>query len=165
MRKPFLFIAITLIATLSLGCGIFTSLFPDSGALPTPIPTSLAQNLPELSGDWLIHFTQSGGIAGLSRSLEISSTGETIITDMRSGVKQVGRLSDKDRAAVGDLVRAANFRPAAGPSACADCFIFNLQITSASGVFQGQVDQVELPDSGLQPVVDFLAALLNNSGG
>ena len=162
MRRPFLFMAISLIASLSLGCGIFSSLLPDPRPLPTPIPTSLAQNLPKLSGDWLIHFTQSGGIAGLSRSLEISSTGGMIITDMRSGKKQVGRLSDKDRASIGDLLQAAVFRPAAGPSACADCFIFNLQITSASGVFQAQVDQLELPDSGLQPVVNFLAALLNN---
>jgi len=134
MRKLTISIATILIAMALLGCGFFTSMFPtavpEPSPLPSPLPTNPAKQLPLLNGDWHIDFTQSGGIAGTSRSLEISSSGEMTFTNTRTGEKHVTQLPAEKLAALTDLVAAASFRPASQPSGCADCFIFDLQLAS-----------------------------------
>ena len=163
MRKAVLSVGLLFIALSLLGCGFFYSVFPTPG--PTPIPTNPALHLPKLSGDWLVRLAQSGGIAGVSRSLEISSSGAMTIIETRGGERKVSQLPAEKLAALNELVAASTFRPASLPTGCADCFVFDLRITSADGTFQAQLDEVSLPDSGLQSLLDFLAGLLNNTGG
>lgn len=166
MRKPIQLILTILVTMSLLGCGFFYSVIPISDPnpdpLPTPIATSPAQALPKLSGDWLVTLAQSGGIAGVSRSLEITSSGEMTINDIRTGEKKTSQLQSEKLVALGNLVAASTFHLSSQPSVCADCFIYNLQITSGGGDFQAEVDDVNLPDSGLQPVINYLAALLND---
>jgi hypothetical protein len=170
MRKLVLSAVALLLAVPLLGCGAFYSVFstpaPSPSPLPTPVPTNPAQKLPLLSGEWQIRFTQTGGIAGVFRNMEISSSGEVKISDRTThpGEEVVTHLTAEKLVTLSDLVAASSFRPASMPTGCADCFIFDLQITGSDGNFQVQLDQVELPDSGLQPLVDFLAELLNNTG-
>lgn len=165
MSKNIIFGSMIVIVVLLIGYGLFYSFNQTrEPASPTAIPTAPAQALPDLGGEWTLKFTQSGGIAGISRKLELSSGGALTITDTRSGAKKESQLSAEKLAVLSTLVDSSVFHAAPQPSGCADCFVFELQITSDAGNFQEQVDQISLPDSGLQPLLDFLSALLNNAG-
>ena len=45
------------------------------------------------------------------------------------------------------------------PSACADCFIYDLQLTSGGKIVQIQADDITLPDSGVAELIRFLREL------
>ena len=190
MRKLIISVSMLLIALGLLGCSFFYSIFPtpteiqtpaataiqtpeatailvpDATKIPTPnptaIPTQPAQGLPQLTGNWHISMAQTGGIAGVSRMLEISSSGEMTITDERSNKKNTTQLSADKFAMLKKLVASTEYRPITQPMGCADCFIFNLHIENGSEKFQVQLDQVNLPNSGLEPLVGFLGELLNS---
>lgn len=175
MRKPVRFVALLFISALLMACNLLfptlpptPTLSPEPGPpdpMPTALPTKQDQSLPKLDGEWLVQLTQSGGIAGISRLIGISSSGEMTISDIRTGEKTASQLAADKLAELNKLVASSSYRPASQPSGCADCFIFTLQITSANGSFQAELDQLALPDSGLQPLVNYLAAMLNNPGG
>jgi hypothetical protein len=120
------------------------------------------QALPKLTGTWQISLAQTGGFAGVSRRLEISSNGEMTLTDERSQKQSTVQLSADKFARLKDLVVATQYRPITQPLGCADCFIYDLQIDNGSEKFQVQIDDVNLPNSGLQPLISFLAEMLNN---
>jgi hypothetical protein len=161
MSKFIQFLAGFVAVVAILGCRTVTAVFSTPGPVPNPTaplaPTASAQQIPALSGDWHMTITQSGGIMGMERTLEISSTGETTLTDARSHASSQAHLSAERLAALTKLVAGSKYQPAAMPSGCADCFIFDIQISSAGENFQVQLNQIDLVDSGLQPLVDFLA--------
>lgn len=160
MRKLLMSISLLLVALGLLGCSLFYSLFPT----PTPaaLPTQAAQKLPELTGNWHIRLAQIGGIAGVSRTLEISSSGEMTITEERINRKDITQLPADKLATLKELVAASEYRLVSQPMACNDCFIFNLQIENDSEKFQMQIDQINLSDTGLEPLVGFLGEILNS---
>jgi len=134
---------------------------PAPVALPTqPVSNQPAQELPKLTGDWHIRTEQSGGIAGVSRTLEISSSGEMTVTDERSKKQTTAQLPADKIAALTELVASSKYQPISQPSGCADCFIYNLEISSAGEKFQVQLDDISLPNSGLQPLINFLGEFL-----
>ena len=168
MRKLLMSIAVLLIAIGLLGCGAFYSAFP--APTPTvirmPIPTAiLAQpgtTLPQLTGNWQITMTLTGGVAGRDQSVEISSSGEMIITDLRTKQETTSQLPADKIASLTKLVASSNYRPPSKPqSGCADCFVYNLEIVSGGEKFQAQLDDISLPDSGLQPLISFIGGLSN----
>ncbi|HEY3313388.1 MAG TPA: hypothetical protein VGK00_17230 [Anaerolineales bacterium] len=151
-----------------LGCRTLTSNFATStpAALPTAAaePTGLAMQLPTLTGDWHITVTQSGGIMGMSRKLEISKGGEMAVTDMRTNKKNQANLTAEKQDELAKLVAATQYQPISAPSGCADCFIYDFDISSGGKKFQVQLNQIDLAKSGLQPLVDFLGEYLNGAG-
>jgi len=161
MRKFIQFLAGFMAIVAMLGCRTVTAVFSTPGPVPNPTaplaPTAAEQQLPALSGDWHMTITQSGGIMGMERTLEISSTGAMTLTDARSHASSQSQLPAERLAALNKLVAGSQYRAAAMPAGCADCFIFDIQISSAGENFQVQLNQIDLVDSGLQPLVDFLA--------
>ena len=151
-----------------LGCRTMTAAFSTPTAAPLPSapaePTGLAMELPALSGDWHIKVTQSGGIMGLSRMLEISSGGEMAVTDLRSNKKNQVTLTADKLAELTKLVEATKYQPVSVPSGCADCFIYDFDISGGGKKFQVQLNQIDLANSGLQPLADFLGDYLNGAG-
>jgi hypothetical protein len=132
----------------------------DNQALPTPSVRD--QELPKLTGDWHLRMEQSGGIAGISRTLEISSNGETTITDAQTKKQSVGQLSADQIAQLTELVASSSYKSPLKKTSCADCFIYNLQIDNGGKIFQAQVDELSLRNSGLEPLIGFLGELLNS---
>lgn len=121
-------------------------------------------SLPDLSGEWSITLIQSGGIAGLQRTLTVTSDGQVTALEMRSDRSGSLQLSPGELAALEQLVAASSFvRPTRTDSGCADCFLYDLQIQSPAGSVGFQLDDVTLPDSGLQPLVAYLVDLMDQA--
>ena len=59
-------------------------------------PETLKSSLPALEDEWTISMTHSGGIIGLSRSIEILSDGEYTVVDERENKSVTGNLKKDD---------------------------------------------------------------------
>jgi len=168
MRRLLISVSIFIIALGLLGCNFVSSLIltptPTEELLSTPeaLPTQSSSGLPQLTGDWHIRMAQTGGIAGVSRTLDISSTGEMTVTDERTKKQAASQLSADQMTKLTELVVSTQYQPVKQPTGCADCFNYNLQIDNETEKFQAQTDDVNLPASGLEPLVRFLSELLTN---
>lgn len=130
------------------------------GPAITPQPTKT--NLPALGGNWTIKLAQSGGIMGLSRSLEIRSDGTYTVINNRTAAKKDGQLSKDQVAVITKQASAINYSPITGPEqyACADCFVYDLEITGTSR-FSVQLNDVSLPNSGMEPLITSLRDIMD----
>src|SRR5258708_23956287 len=141
-------IRIILFSTLILcGCGIVATVAP---AKTQP---------PILKNDWTIKMTHSGGIMGLSHSIEISSEGSYTVTDERVGQTKQGKLSEDELSALIQLVASTQYSPNNQPSGCADCFMYHIEISGADIGVTAQAGDVTLGNAGLGPLVMELAAI------
>lgn len=129
----------------------------------TPLPTS--QPFPRLIGNWTIKMTQSGGIMGMLRMIEIQSDGKVHIEDQHGNKRSTeGDLTADQMKQLTGLVNSVVLRSSGKPrAACADCFIYDLQIASGGQTFSAQLNDISLPDSGLEALVHFLGDLMNIS--
>lgn len=128
-------------------------------------PASIDQSqqpLPTASADWTsVKLTQSGGIMGMLRTLEISRDGSWKITDERMNETYSGKLSAEELKQLNELVTSLSVKSSGQSGVCADCFIYSVEIESSGKVFSAQADDVNLADSGLGPLVTFLTNLLS----
>ncbi len=122
------------------------------------------ESLPDLSDAWSITLTQSGGFAGLHRTVTVTSDGQVTAQDVRTEQSGSFRLTADELAALEELVADAGFvGPTRTDTGCADCFLYDLQIDSPAGRASFQLDDVSLPDSGLQPLVAHLLSLMDGA--
>jgi hypothetical protein len=157
-----------LILAVLLGCQSLT----EPTTLPTlplertdsPIPTSRPVKIPALNGDWQISLFQSGGIMGISRSLKILSSGEMTLTDLRSNKSSQSLLRVDELSALKRLVDATNYKPVTLETGCADCYIFNIEITSSGQKFQVELNQLDIAAAGLEPLIGYLNSYLGSIG-
>ena len=147
-RTVFLFVL--LMTLLITGCG------PASMPKPLNTPTT------EPSGDWTIKMTQSGGIMGLSRSIEVSSDGKYIVVDERANKTVTGELTADELSELNELVVTSNYVSVTKPNGtgCADCFVYELEIHVNGEKLSVQLNDVSLPNSGLEPLVAYLQGLM-----
>ena len=144
-----------LICTMAI-CMLFLS-----GCASTSAPATPKDELPTLAGTWTIRMVHSGGIMGLSRSIEVSSEGMYTVTDERAGGTKKGRLSEEELKRLAQLVSSVQYSPPTGPSGCADCFIYDIEISGAGKPFTARADDVTLSASGLEPLVSALGAIMD----
>ena len=142
-----------------------------AGCIPSSIPKSLStptlepieSDLPSLDGEWTIKMTHSGGIMGLSRSIEISSDGKYIVADKRTNKTITKKISANELSKLQEIVSNTEYitteRPA--PSVCADCFIYNLEIQGGGKKFSVQIDDISMPSSGMETLIRYLRGLLD----
>ena len=97
---------------------------------------------------------------GLMRSVEVSSTGSYTVKDGRGNQSLTGKLSAADLANLIQVVNSSKYTPNTLPGACADCFIYNVEITGDGGKFSAQVDDMSIEASGLQPLVTILRGII-----
>jgi hypothetical protein len=133
-----------------------------SPAMPTPLATP---NPPTFGESWTIEMNQSGGIMGLSRSIEISSDGKYTVTDEHADKTIEGQLSTNELAQVQELVKT--LEPAKVTSVeqtgCADCFVYTIVIQGEGKSSPAQVNDITLKDSGFAPLVTFLTDIMETS--
>jgi hypothetical protein len=167
MCRFFKYVGILLLALGILACNFAYFLIatptPTEELLSTPevIPTDQGHGLPQLTGNWHICMAQTGGIAGVSRTLGISNDGTVTVTDERTQKQSTRQLSSEEISKLSNLVASAHYQTVKQPMGCADCFIFTLQIDNETQKFHIQIDQVNLPATGLEPLVEFLGKILN----
>ena len=139
---------------------------------PTPepfkTPTSakpITSNLPTSNGEWMIKMTHSGGIMGLSRSIEISADGKFTVVDKRANKTMSGELSAVELSKVKELISSSEYVAPTGPNGmvCADCFIYDLEVRADGEKFAVQLSDISLPDSGLEPLVNYLRDLIDTT--
>jgi hypothetical protein len=138
---------------------LITLLIPGCSSSLTPEPLKTSLPSPENpANEWSIKMVQSGGIVGLSRSIEISSTGKYKIMDERANKTITGELAASELSKLSKIVSNSKFASTAKlqPSGCADCFIYNLETQMNGKKFVDQADSVTLSASGLETLVIYL---------
>ena len=141
-----LLICITLLGALFLsGCA--------SVSTPEPLPT--------LENEWTIKMIHSGGIIGLSRSIVISSNGTFTVIDERTEQRKEGQVSEEELANLTERVASIKYSSNTTQSGCADCFVYNIEISGTGKPFTAHVDDVTLEGSGLGPLVMDLRAIMD----
>ena len=122
------------------------------------------QPLPTASADWTsITFTQSGGIMGMLRTIVIASDGTWKFTDDRASESVDGKLSADERKQLNGLIASLSVKSSGQSGVCADCFIYSVEILSSGKTLTAQADDVNLGDSGLEPLVMFMTELMNKA--
>ena len=123
-------------------------------------PTSAPQPLPSPTGAWTMTLHQSGGFVGVSLTTEISSDGRLTATDDRSGrTVQQNLPADTMRHLIQLYSQAVIATPEGPQGACADCFLYDLQIVSGGRTTQVHADDTTLEASGASDLVTFLGQL------
>jgi hypothetical protein len=148
-----------LVILLMTGCG--------SSSTPEPLNTPTAEppvsNLPALDGEWTMKMMYSGGFMGLSRSIEISADGKFTVTDERLNKKVPGEFSADELSKINKQVSSSVYIPLTKPDGCADCFVYDLEIQGNGEKFTAQLNDVNLPASGLEPLVTYLRGLIETA--
>ncbi len=128
-------------------------------------PELLKSDLPVMKGDWMVSMNHSGGIMGLSRSIEVSSEGKYTVIDERGGKKVTKELGSDELDKLQGIVGSSKYitMESPKPSGCADCFIYALSIQGSGEKFNVQLDDISLPDSGMEPLITYLRALIDNA--
>jgi cytoskeletal protein RodZ len=147
--------SILLAAGLLAGCGRAGG--PTSGE---------SSQFPALSSStpWTLRFTQSGGIMGMMRTMEIQSNGQATITDEKTHQTVTVQLAQGDLSALRKAASSTAYSAPDKPSGCADCFVYQVEVLSGSEkTFEAQVDDVELESSGLSALVENLRNLMQKS--
>ena len=89
-----IFLYVLLMTLLITGCG--------PASMPGPLNTPTTE--PSASGgDWTIKMTQSGGIMGLSRSIEVSSDGNYTVVDERTNKTVTGELTANELSELNEI--------------------------------------------------------------
>jgi hypothetical protein len=129
------------------------------------LPTaSVPQALPSPGENWTIKLTQSGGIAGVMQTLEVSSSGQLKAADQRSGRTVSQSLPPATLAELKRLFSKASLAAATPThSSCADCFIYDLQVTAGGNKMTVRADDTTLADSGAAELIGFLRQLRDHA--
>jgi hypothetical protein len=119
---------------------------------PEPLPSPAAR--------WTMTLTQSGGFAGMIRSVVVSSDGKLTAQDQRSGRSVTQDLTPDTVARLGALVVALGaITPVAPHSSCADCFVYDLKVDAGGHSVEFHADDTTLADSGAEALIQALQAL------
>jgi len=153
------FLYMLFISLFIAGCG--TSATPEPIKTPTLKPRQTDQ--PSFEGNWTITMKHSGGIMGLSRSIEITSKGNFIVVDERANKTVTGILAENEFSKINEQVSSLEYIPASKPDGmgCADCFIYDLEIQENGEKFAVQLNDISLPSSGLESLVSYLRSLID----
>lgn len=123
----------------------------------------IAYTAPPLAEEWTVSMEQSGGIMGMLRSIKVASDGNYIVTDERTHTTATRKLAENQLAELQGLVSNMEFTPPEIPGVCADCFVYEVDIESGGGKMIVNVDDVALPTSGLESLVDFLRNIMDSA--
>ena len=157
--KRSIFLYVFFITLLITGC---------SASTPEPLikstPESPRPNLPSLDGNWKIKMTHSGGIMGLARSIEVLSDGKYTVIDERASKTITSELTADELSKLKEQVASSEYIPASQPDGrgCADCFIYDLEIQAGGEKFNIQLNDINLPTSGLGTLVTHLRGLIES---
>ena len=139
-------VSIVLLTLMSLSaCG-------PARTFPPPAPTP--------DRDWTMTLSQTGGFAGVHYVIRVTSAGGVQAEDQRTGRSATLRLSLGEVAELDGLRQSLPSQQTRRlPSACADCFIYELEIVSKTEVLRVLADDTTLSDSGSGALINYLLEL------
>lgn len=128
-------------------------------------PATISATMPVAENIWAVKMTHSGGIMGLMRSIKVSSNGNYTVTDERASRIITDKLPADELAALHKIITGAEYttmqKP--GPSVCADCFIYDIEIQGSGKKITVSLDDISLPGSGMESLVIFLRELIGST--
>ena len=128
-----------------------------------PAP-SAPQPLPSPTDSWSLSLTQSGGIAGVSLKVQVSSDGQLSAEDHRSGRTVRQTLPPETVAHLAAIYSSGLLlTPQPRNSGCADCFIYNLEMSSGGRVVHIVADDTTMDSSGAGELIRLLRLLRDNA--
>ena len=138
---------------------------PPRATPSTPVPTQTESGEPCVLGNpWDLTFDQTGGIAGLSRSLQVASSGEALARDQRMGREVSFQLLAAERAnleaALSSVCGAALGTP---PPNCADCFQYAVRLEGVGGRFEFLANDAGLAGHPGAELIDLLRSMLEEA--
>ena len=132
-----------------------TPSLPAKEAASTPNPPA------KTAEEWTVKMMQSGGIMGLSRSVEVRSDGTYTVTDERLDKTVTGNLTGNDLRELNELMTSTSFVPQKPPGICADCFVYDIQIQVDGSNLNVKLDDTSLSNSGMEPLVVLLRGVMD----
>ncbi len=151
------FIWVLIFATAYSACSYQPKPTPDIASQP-PTETALHQTA------WKsIQMSQSGGIMGVSRRIQISSDGKYKINDERAQINLDGALSAQEMERLNSLIGKVDgiTTPQTRPM-CADCFVYTLEIQRKEKTFQIELSDMAVNGSRFEEVIVFLQGLIKS---
>ncbi len=126
--------------------------------LKPAVPPVLATSTNALG--WTIILRQSGGFVGVDRTVQATSDGQLIATNKRSGKRVITQLSAESASEIRRLSDdAISVQVVPQESNSADCFQYDLELASETRSVHVTVDDTNLADSGVGPLVTYLLRL------
>lgn len=117
-----------------------------------------------MAGPWDLTFDQTGGIAGLSYSLQVTSSGEAVARDNRVGRDVFVQLTPSERVNLeAALSSACGAALGAQPPNCADCFQYSVRLEGAGGRFEFLANDAGLADHPGAELIDLLRRTLDSA--
>jgi len=156
--KPSLLLALgTLVLNALTACSV-------SNAPSPPAPTITPVIEPRMSEQWRIEFNMSGGFAGIMRSAELSNTGQLTVTDEKAKKRVTAQVPEAELMEIASLITQIQpAQPGSILSNCRDCFRYRITIRRDGEQFFFQCDDTTLDKSGLAPLINTLAHLLDRA--
>ena len=140
------------VVTLLVACAT-----PTSNPPPSPSSTESKPDMPDI---WNVRLGISGGIAGIQKDLELVSTGQLIVIDQKKNRRVEGIVPAEELESISELVRVVvHIQPLGQPPACPDCFQYQLDVQMDEQHVSFQVNDLNLVESGLDPLISALTAL------
>lgn len=149
-----LYSLILITAVLMTGCA----------ALPQKTPAATPA-LPVITDEWTLTMNLSGGIMGLMRSVEVTSEGNYTVIDERTKNKAEGKLSGDELEKLNGIIKSAMLKASNTPdsSVCSDCFVYDIKIQSGGESLTVRLDDMALPNSGMEDLAVFLRELIESA--
>lgn len=126
-------------------------------------PSTITYTPPALEDDWSVNMTLTGGIAGLMRNIEVKADGSYTVTDKRTGNTATGELTKDELATLEEMISTLEISTSKNPSACADCFVYEIEILSGGQKMIVSADDVTLGDSGVGALAQFLRGIMDSA--
>ncbi len=125
---------------------------------------STPQPLPSPGANWSVQLTQSGGFIGVHLTVQVTNDGRLTAEDQRAGRTVTQDLPPGAMANLRHLYSGLTV-PTPGPvqSACADCFLYDLRLTSDGQTLQFHADDTTLASSGAAEMIAYLQQLRDSA--
>lgn len=119
---------------------------------------------------WKIEYRVSGGFAGIRRTLELSSDGKLIATDLKQKKTVEKSISDKQIASIENLLNTTNYQQTTEARSklsnrCADCFQHAITVTIDERQHSTAGTDVSLRNSPYASLIGALAGFVNTAFG
>jgi hypothetical protein len=119
-------------------------------------------SLPESSPpgeSWRINMQMSGGLAGVSCSIVVTSLGEATASDIKKNQTVSFQLSEDELGVLFGLIKNLPEAWVMDDKNCNDCFEYTLFITRDGKEFSASLNDLERADTDLDPLIKALVVL------
>ena len=141
---------------------IFVAVAFAAACAPARAQQRPASGVQSAASPWRLTLHVAGGFAGLDRTLELTSAGDTRAIDPRRGTPIASQAEATELAAIASLVTALkSTAPAQRNANCRDCLEYSLDIQRGGERLAFRLDDSNLPGSEAEPLVGAANTMLN----